>query len=54
MIFIILHKQFIYQIYCLPTLFDKEPNNKARMSFFLCYNDIVKENNYGREIYNNR
>ena len=26
MIFIIPHNQFIYQIYCSPTLFDKEPN----------------------------
>jgi hypothetical protein len=25
MIFIILYNQFIYQIYCSPTLFDKEP-----------------------------
>ena len=26
MTFVILYNQFIYQIYCLPTLFDKEPN----------------------------
>jgi len=24
---ITLHNQFIYQIYCLPTLFDKEPHS---------------------------
>ena len=28
MIFIIPYNQFIYQIYCSPTLFDKEPNNE--------------------------
>ena len=31
MTFIILYNQFIYRIYCLPKLFDKESNKKGNI-----------------------
>ena len=33
MIFITLYNQFIYQIYCSPTLFDKEPRKLTQEEF---------------------
>ena len=35
MIFIILRYRFIYQFYCLPTLFDKEPNNITSLQEYI-------------------